>query len=151
LYHAIKEYDLEPIREDFRNVSGEVKKQFVQELEEMDQGHVGFFDMNMTRSLSVLPEDIPDLAHQITGVLENQQQPPKLVQYAALFFAVCRFQQKYRISHARSRFGATQTILENGSYFGWLISIRRLSISETRHSNVVPGPVAHLFGGDCYV
>jgi drug/metabolite transporter (DMT)-like permease len=88
LYHAIKKYDLEPIRQDFRNVSGEVKKQFVQELEEMDEGHVGFFDMNMTRSLGVLPEDIPDLAHQITGVSENQQQQPKLVQYAALFFAV---------------------------------------------------------------
>lgn len=86
LYHSI----LDPIQEDFRNVSGEVKKQFVQELEEMDQGHVGFFGMNMTRSLSVLPEDIPDLAHQITGVSENnqQQQQPKLVQYAALFFAV---------------------------------------------------------------
>jgi drug/metabolite transporter (DMT)-like permease len=102
LYHAIKDYDLAPIREDFHRTSLEVKKQFVRELQEMNRGQVAFFDMSMTRSLSVLPDDIPYLAHETISSttpsetpsesastsLENKQQGPNIGHYLALFLAV---------------------------------------------------------------
>jgi hypothetical protein len=94
LYQYLKEYDLDSMREDFLKVSKEVKKQFVQELEEMDQGDVGFFDMNMTRGLSVLPDDIAELALETAGISSGEMpEGPKFLQskffqYATLFFAV---------------------------------------------------------------
>eukprot|EP00980_Cylindrotheca_fusiformis_P017345 scaffold5380_cov131-Cylindrotheca_fusiformis.AAC.22 len=121
LIHSIREYDYAPIREDFRHVSGEVRKRFVQNLNEFDRGHVGFLDMNMTRSISVLPEDIADFAHQTTGrsfdhplqqhqPLQNKDEEeveeqqvsksgPKFEHYAALFLAVVAVSSKSTAFH----------------------------------------------------
>ena len=81
---------LEPIREDVLKNAKEVGRVFVHELDKFDQGQVGFYDMSMTRSLSVLPEDIPDLAEEVVGAKltpETVAGPP-LVQYLALVAAV---------------------------------------------------------------
>lgn len=103
LYRTIKLYDLEPIREDFRHVSGDLKKRFIHDLNELDRGNVGFLDMNLTRSLSVLPEDIADLAQQTTGLSEHkseeQEEQPKLEHYAALFLAVVAVSSKSTAFH----------------------------------------------------
>lgn len=94
LYHYMKEYDMDAMRADFRSVSKEVKKQFVHELEEMDQGDVGFFDMNMTRALSVMPDNIPELAMETAGINSDElPEGPKVLQnkffqYATLLGAV---------------------------------------------------------------
>lgn len=111
LYNAIREYDLDPIREDFRQTSKQLQERFVKDLKEMDKGQVGFFDMGMTRSLSVLPEDISDLALESTAVVsksfeENNDEDehfkviidnesPKIwFRYAALFLAVFAISSK---------------------------------------------------------
>lgn len=71
-----------------------------QELEEGDLGNRYFFDMNITRSLSVLPEDISDFAKEAVGLeserplfeatAESIPQTPKatLSSYLALLSAV---------------------------------------------------------------
>lgn len=107
MYHAIKEY---PIREDFQNVSDELKRHFVHDLEDMDRGKVGFFDMNMTRSLSVLPEDIADLAKENsrrtleTTAEEDEEKSTSanntdLFHYGALFLAVFAVSSKSTAFH----------------------------------------------------
>ena len=88
LYEAIRSGEgLAPIREDIRLTAETLKSTWMEELNEMDRGETGFFDMSMTRSLSVLPEDIPDLAHE-AGVEETDKSGPPLTQYLALLFAV---------------------------------------------------------------
>jgi drug/metabolite transporter (DMT)-like permease len=91
LYDAFKNKDLAPIREDFLETAQSLRTNFVGSLDQMDKGGTGFFDMAMTRSLSILPENIPDLAHE-AGVPQKDQQDERAgkgyVQYLALFSAV---------------------------------------------------------------
>eukprot|EP00980_Cylindrotheca_fusiformis_P003854 scaffold858_cov123-Cylindrotheca_fusiformis.AAC.30 len=82
LYQAIREYDLDAMRADFLSVSKEVKSQFMHELEEMDHGdEVPFFDMHMTRALSVMPDNIHELAMETAGIQSDElPEGPKVLQ-----------------------------------------------------------------------
>lgn len=90
LYEAIRNVDLQPIREDFRETAKSLKTNFVQGLDEMDRGETGFFDMSMTRSLSILPDNIPALAQEagVAPGTDLEEQGPPLLQYFALLGAV---------------------------------------------------------------
>jgi drug/metabolite transporter (DMT)-like permease len=76
---------LDPIREDFQETAKGLKTNFVRGLDKMDRGEVGFFDMSMTRSLSVLPDD---LSHLIDEAGVKEQVGPPVMQYVALLTAV---------------------------------------------------------------
>jgi drug/metabolite transporter (DMT)-like permease len=68
-----------------------LKGTFREELEDADRGKTFFLDMSMTRSMSVLPEDIQDLAEEATGVQQQDGAPPDASvagRYASLFTAV---------------------------------------------------------------
>ena len=56
--------DLQPIREDVKETVQQIKDAFVGDLDRLDQGETGFFDMSMTQALSVLPESFPDLVEE---------------------------------------------------------------------------------------
>ena len=98
LYDAIRSVDLQPLQQDFKETSLLIRQEFVQELQEMKEGYVSFFDMGMTRSLSILPEDIPDLHKDAVGETSSSSinddedlgtsNAVPLFQYIALFFAV---------------------------------------------------------------
>lgn len=81
--------NLEPIREDLVENVSLVRHTFVHELDRMDQGETGFLDMSLTRSLSIIPDDIDTLVEE-TGirVQEELATGPPVVQYAALLSAV---------------------------------------------------------------
>jgi drug/metabolite transporter (DMT)-like permease len=98
--------DLEPLREDVAQAVQKIRTTLVKDLDRMDQGETGFFDMSMTRSLSVLPESIPEFMHESgmqptmelypkekepsTQATAGPQTPPAQLshQYFALFAAV---------------------------------------------------------------
>jgi drug/metabolite transporter (DMT)-like permease len=66
---------LRPIQEDLSNTAHQVKRAFVSELDRMDHGdaHGGYLDFSMTRSLSILPEDLNDLAEDILSFLKQEE------------------------------------------------------------------------------
>lgn len=90
LYDSLRNVNLEPIREDFLSTGEKLKTTFVGELDEMDRGETGFFDMTMTRSLSVIPNDISDLAHE-AGLKASERADvhgPPIFQFSMLLSAV---------------------------------------------------------------
>jgi drug/metabolite transporter (DMT)-like permease len=80
--------NLEPIREDIVESAGNVRKAFVSELDKMDQGKTGFLDMTMTRSLSVMPDDLPEFVEEMGVKTEPEEAGPPIFQYLALLSAV---------------------------------------------------------------
>lgn len=83
-------HNLEPVREEFEETGRALGRNFRGRLESMDRGDTGFFDMSVTRSLSILPDDLDELAEEV-GVYLREQGPapgPPPLQYVALFSAV---------------------------------------------------------------
>jgi drug/metabolite transporter (DMT)-like permease len=81
---------LEPIGEEFQATGRLMGESLRRRLNTMDRGETGFFDMSITRSLSVLPDDLEELMEDV-GVevtIENAQAGPPLFQYLALLSAV---------------------------------------------------------------
>lgn len=81
---------LDPVREEFEATSKLMGQSFRRRLNSMDRGETGFFDMSMTRSLSVLPDDLEEFLEDV-GVevdAETLQGGPPLFQYLALLSAV---------------------------------------------------------------
>jgi drug/metabolite transporter (DMT)-like permease len=79
---------LEPLREDFQEVAFNLKKQFVKDLNTMDRGETGNFDMSLTRSLSVLPDNVIDLAHEVGLEAHDKEGRRPIIQYVMLLSAV---------------------------------------------------------------
>jgi drug/metabolite transporter (DMT)-like permease len=90
LYQSVRNLDLEPIREDFQQTIESLKMTFIEDLDHMDRGETGFFDMSLTRSLSVIPADITDFGHEagMTPKARNEQQGPPIFQFFMLLGAV---------------------------------------------------------------
>jgi drug/metabolite transporter (DMT)-like permease len=68
-----------------------VKGAFIRELNDADQGRTYFLDMSMTRSLSVLPDELQDFADEAVGKELPREAPPEasaLGRYASLLSAV---------------------------------------------------------------
>lgn len=83
-------HNLEPVREEFQETGRALGRHFRGRLESIDRGDTGFFDMSMTRSLSILPDDLDELAEEV-GVFvkeEEAQTGPPPLQYLALLSAV---------------------------------------------------------------
>jgi drug/metabolite transporter (DMT)-like permease len=84
---------LEPVREDFEGTARAMGRSFRRRLESMDRGETGFFDMSVTRSLSVLPDDLDELIQEVGVAVSAAETPigaanPPLFQYMALLLAV---------------------------------------------------------------
>ena len=84
---------LEPVREDFAGTAKSLGQSFRRRLESMDRGDTGFFDMTLTRSLSVLPDDLDELIQEVgatvaAGETARVAFAPPLFQYLALLAAV---------------------------------------------------------------
>ena len=77
--------NLEPVREEFEETGKLLQRSFARRLNQMDRGETGFYDMSMTRSLSILPDDFEELAEEVK---EEAQAGPPLFQYIALLSAV---------------------------------------------------------------
>jgi drug/metabolite transporter (DMT)-like permease len=90
LYQSMRSIDLEPIREDFQQTIQSLKTTFIEDLDHMDRGETGFFDMSMTRSLSIIPADIIDLGHEAGMKAKDkaEQQGPPIFQFMMLLSAV---------------------------------------------------------------
>jgi drug/metabolite transporter (DMT)-like permease len=68
-----------------------VKGVFIRELNDADQGRTYFLDMTMTRSLSVLPDELQDFVDEALGKELPREAPPEasaLGRYASLLGAV---------------------------------------------------------------
>ena len=80
---------LETISEDFAQEAEVLKRTWNQELHDGAEGRRYFLDMNLTRSLSVLPEAITDFTEEvgITGA-EDEAEAPGLRRYVELLTAV---------------------------------------------------------------
>ena len=79
---------LVPLREDFQEVALNLRRQFVQGLDKMDRGETGNYDMSLTQSLSVLPDNVLDLAHEAGMEEHDKEGRTPLVQYLTLLGAV---------------------------------------------------------------
>lgn len=84
---------LQPLREDFQETADAMGQSFRRSLVSMDRGETGFFDMSLTRSLSVLPDDLADLIDEVgidvrAGEVAADASGPPLFQYLALLSAV---------------------------------------------------------------
>lgn len=62
------------LSEDLRSETFQVQQAFSEELDEADRGDMYFLNQSMTRGLSVLPEDLPELVSETTGVTVEQQE-----------------------------------------------------------------------------
>ncbi|CAJ1941133.1 unnamed protein product [Cylindrotheca closterium] len=111
MYHAVRDY---PMGEDMRQVGDDIKSGFVHNMRELDQGKNLFLDMSMTRSLSVLPEDISDFAFELTTPRHKAEEeyeqeeedeitktlpPTTLFHYLGLFLAVFAVSSKATCFH----------------------------------------------------
>jgi drug/metabolite transporter (DMT)-like permease len=79
------------ISEEVQFEAKNVKGAFIRELDDADQGRTYFLDMGMTRSLSVLPDEIQDFADEAIGKELPREAPPEasdLGRYASLLSAV---------------------------------------------------------------
>lgn len=83
-------HNLDPVREEFEETGKLLKRSFVRRLDQMDRGETGFFDMSLTRSLSLLPDDFEDLVEEVGVEFEEVvlHAGPPLYQYLALLSAV---------------------------------------------------------------
>ena len=85
---------LESIAEDVISEARLVRDSWQHELEDAKQGKTFFLDMTMTRSLSILPEELPLVVEETTGkhvpLKDEQTEPPvsKYGPYLALLAAV---------------------------------------------------------------
>jgi drug/metabolite transporter (DMT)-like permease len=84
---------LESIAADVKVEARMVRESFKEGLEEAQNGRTFFLDMNLTRSLSVLPEELPMMIEETTGVhveMEGDISPPIATSgpYMALLGAV---------------------------------------------------------------
>eukprot|EP00934_Nitzschia_sp_Nitz4_P007334 Nitzschia sp. Nitz4//NODE_293_length_29386_cov_71.949235//23873//25258//NITZ4_additional_000039-RA//-1//CDS//3329531839//7324//frame0 len=97
---AFHRRSLDPIKEDFQSAAKMVREEFVHGLDEMDQGKTGYYDMTVTRSLSVLPDDIADLVYEV-GIPDQEpdDQPVPLLQYALLLLAVVAISSNSTVLH----------------------------------------------------
>lgn len=71
------------IKEDVTEAAEDIKDAFVSELHEADRGDTYFLDTNLTRALSVLPEELADFVEEATGievVLEEEVFKPDIEQ-----------------------------------------------------------------------
>lgn len=80
--------NLEPIREDLQDTVESLRKEFVHGLDVMDRGETGNFDMGLVRSLSVLPDNVCDLANEIGMEDEEKDGRVPILQYLVLLSAV---------------------------------------------------------------
>eukprot|EP00977_Amphora_coffeiformis_P011123 scaffold2657_cov89-Amphora_coffeaeformis.AAC.17 len=93
LFHSMSS-GLESIAEDVMVEARLVHRSWKEEMHDAQIGKTYFFDMNMTRSLSVLPEELPQLLEETTGVhvdVHAEEQPPpasKFGPFLALLGAV---------------------------------------------------------------
>jgi drug/metabolite transporter (DMT)-like permease len=79
------------ISEEFQLEAQNVKGAFIRELDDADQGRTYFLDMSLTRSLSVLPDELQDFADEAVGKELPREAPPEataLGRYASLLSAV---------------------------------------------------------------
>ena len=75
---------LESIAEDVMVEARLVHHSWKEEMHDAQIGRTYFFDMNMTRSLSVLPEELPQLLEETTGVhvdVHAEEQPPPVSRF----------------------------------------------------------------------
>ena len=76
---------LESIAEDVMSEARLVRESWQTEMRDAQTGKTFFLDMNMTRSLSILPEDLPLVVEETTGLhvslKDGEQQPPPLTKY----------------------------------------------------------------------
>lgn len=100
-------HGLESIAEGVQAEAELIGETLVEELNEAEQGNRYFLDMSMTRSLSVIPEDIPIFVDEAVGEELPHEIPPEeaniLVRYAGLLMAVL----------AVSSNGTAQSLLQN--------------------------------------
>jgi drug/metabolite transporter (DMT)-like permease len=79
------------ISEEVQYEAESVKGAFIRELNDADQGRTYFLEMSMTRSLSVLPDELQDFADEAVGKELPREAPPEasaLGRYASLLSAV---------------------------------------------------------------
>lgn len=79
------------ISEEVQLEAEHVRGAFLRELDDADQGRTYFLDMGMTRSLSVLPDDLQDFADEAVGKELPREAPSEasaLGRYASLLSAV---------------------------------------------------------------
>ncbi len=83
-------HNLDPVREEFQEAGRVLGRTFRGRLESMDRGDTGFFDMSMTRSLTILPDDLDELAEEVGGYVKDPTADtgPPPFQYLALLSAV---------------------------------------------------------------
>lgn len=75
---------LESIAEDVMVEARLVRDSWKEEMHDAQLGKKYFLDMNMARSLSVLPEELPELVEETTGVhidVHREEQPPPVSKY----------------------------------------------------------------------
>jgi len=83
---------LEPVCEDFEEMGRAMGQSFHRRLESLNRGETGFLDMSLTRSLSLLPDDLNELIEEVgatssTDEVATASSPPSF-QYLALLVAV---------------------------------------------------------------
>ena len=61
-------HGLAVIKEDVEEAAEEVKDAFINELQQADDGRTHFLDTNLTRALSVLPEELGEFVEEATGI-----------------------------------------------------------------------------------
>lgn len=61
-------HGLAVIKEDVEEAAEEVKDAFINELQQADDGQTYFLDTNLTRALSVLPEELGEFVEEATGI-----------------------------------------------------------------------------------
>lgn len=73
---------LESIAEDVMSEARLVKQSWQTELQDAHVGKTFFLDMSMTRSLSILPEELPQVVEETTGVhVEIEEASPPMASY----------------------------------------------------------------------
>ncbi len=80
--------NLGPIREDLQETVDSLRKEFVHGLDVMDRGETGNFDMGLLRSLSVLPDNVYELANEVGIEEEDAEGRVPIIQYLLLLSAV---------------------------------------------------------------
>ena len=65
---------LESVGENMASEGRLVRQSFLDKLQEADEGKLYFFDMSLTRTLSVIPDQFPEIVQQVTGQQKSQDQ-----------------------------------------------------------------------------
>jgi hypothetical protein len=67
----MRSINLEPVQKDFQQMIQSLTTTFVEDLDHMDRGETEFFDMSVTRSLSIVSADAVDLGHKAGMAAKN--------------------------------------------------------------------------------